>query len=606
MSFGLLTSSAVLVHFSGGYPEIHFHFLVMVALMALYQDWAPYLLAILFVAVHQGIFGILLRGAVYDRPEVLDAPWTWAGIHAFAILCTATASVVAWRFNEKASDQLKLILNSVGEGLIGLDRDGKVTFVNPAASDLLGWDPQKIVGSPLAPALGHRRNDGTVFTEITSPIFTSLRDGTRQSGSDHLFSKSDGTDVPVDFLCTPAVEGSYITGGVVSFRDVTARQKAEERLRQTKELQTLHDINRTILESRDIYLMMGGILDKVFAIGGYDIGMICLASSDRKSLEPVAHRGFRDSERWDRNSARRELWPRDGIVDRVLTTRQIRSVDLSKGDRIRTFREEGTQQLVIVPLRTDREGLGVFYLGTRSAREFRANEIDLLDAIGLQVGIAIQKATLFEQAAKKSRELETLARINRNLASRLNDETLLPRIVEEAKKTLQADGAYVRLIEADSLVLVSGSTPESHYTRERIGLNESLSGKIVRENRVLAISNILADPTLIEDHRQLCLRIGYQSFLGIPLRVGDQVIGAVSCLSKRKREFRPDEIELMTSFADQAAIAIHNARLYGQSEQSKKELESANRRLEKLLEDQSSLYADLTPLAQAESIPQLL
>jgi signal transduction histidine kinase len=77
-------------------------------------------------------------------------------------------------------------------------------------------------------------------------------------------------------------------------------------------------------------------------------------------------------------------------------------------------------------------------------------------------------------------------------------------------------------------------------------------------------------------------------------------------LSRRQREFRPDEIELMTAFADQAAIALQNARLYGLSEQSKKELESANERLQKLLEDQSNLYADLTPLAQAESIPQLL
>ena len=62
----------------------------------------------------------------------------------------------------------------------------------------------------------------------------------------------------------------------------------------------------------------------------------------------------------------------------------------------------------------------------------------------------------------------------------------------------------------------------------------------------------------------------------------------------------------MTAFADQAAIAIHNARIYGQSEQSKGELESANQRLEKLFKDQSNLYADLTPLARARSIPQLL
>ena len=242
----------------------------------------------------------------------------------------------------------------------------------------------------------------------------------------------------------------------------------------------------------------------------------------------------------------------------------------------------------------------------RVDREFQENEIDLFDAIGLQVGIAIQKAKLFEQAAKKSRELETLVRINRDLARQLTDEMLLPRIVQEAKKTLQADGAYIRLIEGDDLVLMSAANPETHQTRERIGLHESLSGKIVQENRVLAISDVLDDPAVIEEHRQLCLREGYRSFLGIPLRVGHELIGTLDCLSKEERKFRAEEIEIMTAFADQAAIAIHIARTYGQSEQSKRELESANQRLEKLFEDQSNLYADLTPLARAESIPQLL
>jgi signal transduction histidine kinase len=350
---------------------------------------------------------------------------------------------------------------------------------------------------------------------------------------------------------------------------------------------------------------MEGMLDKVLAIGGFDIGMICLITSDRSTLEPIVHRGFRDMENLNNYRDRISQSSRSGLVNQVLATRKIRVVDLRQRGGVRTFRAEGAQSLIVVALRTEREGLGVIYLGSRRPREFLESQIDLLDTIGLQFGIAIQKARLFAQAAKKSTELETLARINRDLASQLDNQKLLPLISQEAKKTLQFDRATIWLLESDSLVLMNASLPENEEFRKRIGLNEGVSGTIVRENRVIAISNVLQD-TVPRHYRELFLRQGYRSSLGIPLRVGGQVIGCLNCLSRRQREFRPDEIELMTAFADQAAIAIHNARLYGQSEQSKKELQSANRRLEKLLEDQSNLYADLTPLARADSIPQLL
>ncbi|MGH7929609.1 MAG: GAF domain-containing protein, partial [Candidatus Binatia bacterium] len=585
---------------SGGFVELHFHFFVVVAFLALYQDWVPYLLAILYVTVHHGGFGVLWPQEVYNHPAALNAPWTWTGVHAFFILCMGAASLVAWRFNEKATAQVKLVLNSVGEGIFGLDCQGTVTFLNRGAADLLGWESSEPVGRPVTEILRHSRMDGSVLAENDWPILMSIREGVKQKGTDHFFSRKDGTNLPVDFASTPVIEGGQIRGAVVSFRDVTARQQAQERLHHVSELQTLHEINRTILDSLDVKPMMEGMLDKVLASIGFDIGMICLFSDDRSTLEPIAHRGFRDNENVKNYRDRIRQRFLSAIADQVLATRKIRIVDLRQRDGVQSFRSEGAQSLVVVALRTEREALGVIYLGSRSPRELHDSEIDLLDTVGLQVGIAIQKTRLFERAAQKSIELETLARINRDLASQLDNQKLLPLISQEAKKTLQFDRATIWLLESDSLVLMNTSLPENEEFRQRIGLNEGVSGKIIQENRVIAITNALEDPAVPEQYRALFLRHGYRSSLGIPLRVGSQVIGCLNCLSRRQREFRPDEIELMTAFADQAAIAIHNARVYGQSEQSKKELESANQRLEKLLEDQSNLYADLTPLARAE------
>ena len=606
VGFGLMTSSAFLVHLSGGYIELHFHLFVVVAFLALYQDWVPYLLAILYVTLHHGVFGVLWPQEVYNHAAALTAPWTWAGIHAFFILCAAAGSIAAWRFSEEAMAQVKLVLNSAGEGIFGLDYQGRVTFLNHGAAELLGWRPAEAVGRPVTEILRHSRVDGSVFTEKNWPFFISIREGIKQKGADHFFSRKDGTNLPVDFVSTPVVEGSQIQGVVVSFRDVTARQQAEERLRRMSELQTLQEINRTILDSLDLKPMMEGMLDKVLASVGFDIGMICLIPDDHSTLEPVADRGFRDSENVANYRDRSRQRYLSALADQVLATRKIRVVDLRRRDGVQIFRAEGVQSLVVVALRTEGEALGVMYLGSRRPAELHDSEVDLLDTVGLQVGIAIQKIRLYERAAKKSAELETLARINRDLASQLDNRRLLPLIGREAKKTLHVDRATIWLLEPDSLDLMNASFPDGEEFRRRIGINEGVAGKIVQENRVIAISNVLEDPAAPEQYRELFRRRGYRSSVGIPLRVGNQVIGCLNCISRRLREFRPDEIELMTAFADQAAIAIYNARLYGQSEQAKKELESANQRLEKLLEDQSNLYADLTPLARAETIPQLL
>ena len=99
-SLGLITCSAILVHVSGGYIEAHFHFFVMVGVMALYQDWFPFLLAIAYVVAHHGLAGVLTPSAVYNHAAAQAHPWLWAGIHGVFVLAASAVSLVAWRLNE--------------------------------------------------------------------------------------------------------------------------------------------------------------------------------------------------------------------------------------------------------------------------------------------------------------------------------------------------------------------------------------------------------------------------------------------------------------------------------------------------------------------------
>ena len=100
VSFGLLTASGILVHLSGGLIEMHFHFFVMVAVVALYQDWLPFLGAIAYVLIHHGVFGVLDPDSVFNHPAAQNNPWKWAGIHAAFVGAISVACLVGWRLNE--------------------------------------------------------------------------------------------------------------------------------------------------------------------------------------------------------------------------------------------------------------------------------------------------------------------------------------------------------------------------------------------------------------------------------------------------------------------------------------------------------------------------
>lgn len=117
--------------------------------------------------------------------------------------------------------QMELILESAGEGIFGFDFNGKVTFVNKAATLMLGWDPEELIGQSHHHLIHHTRADGTPYPTSECPIHQAYRDGKVHFGSDEVFWNRDGTSFPVEYISTPILEDGRLTGAVVVFRDLT-------------------------------------------------------------------------------------------------------------------------------------------------------------------------------------------------------------------------------------------------------------------------------------------------------------------------------------------------------------------------------------------------
>ncbi|MCP4696326.1 MAG: response regulator [Gammaproteobacteria bacterium] len=136
---------------------------------------------------------------------------------------------------QSLSRQNQLILETAGDGIYGLDKQGRTTFINPTAANILGYRADELIGRWQHNVVHYARSDGTPYPSEACPVHRALRDGSAQHVDDEVFWRRDGSPFPVEYTATPILEDGEITGAVVTFRDITVRKKAEAVLQEAKE-----------------------------------------------------------------------------------------------------------------------------------------------------------------------------------------------------------------------------------------------------------------------------------------------------------------------------------------------------------------------------------
>ncbi len=125
------------------------------------------------------------------------------------------------------------ITANVGEGIMALDRLGQITFINPAAEQMLGWTQAEVLGKPVQEVLHLQDGDGQPTPMEDRLLLNAIRAGETIHGED-VFVRKDGTVFPVIVTSSPIMSDEQIVGGVMAFRDTTERKRAEEQLRKSE------------------------------------------------------------------------------------------------------------------------------------------------------------------------------------------------------------------------------------------------------------------------------------------------------------------------------------------------------------------------------------
>jgi diguanylate cyclase (GGDEF)-like protein len=164
------------------------------------------------------------------------------------------------------------------------------------------------------------------------------------------------------------------------------------------------------------------------------------------------------------------------------------------------------------------------------------------------------------------RRLEVLYEVTRRLTAAPETAEILSLIVNEATHLLGADAAGLRLLEGDELVIKARTEAATAImSRTRLKVGESLSGAIMARGEPVAVEDLQGDTRFDPAHKHQALERGFHGFLGVPLKTHGRIIGVLVVFTKSRRLFQPDEISLLSTFADQASVAIEKDRLLRQA-----------------------------------------
>lgn len=184
----------------------------------------------------------------------------------------------AERFFRDVERENQLILRAAGEGIYGVNAEGKTTFVNPAAERMLCWTAEDLVGRDMHSMVHHSHADGSHYPGHDCPIYAAFRDGAVHHVDHEVFWRKDGSSFWVDYTSTPIRDHGMLIGAVIVFRDVSQRREAEEKLRAAHD-----EVNRLRkrLELENAYLQEQIRLDKNHH------GIVGLSAAMQKTLKQV-------------------------------------------------------------------------------------------------------------------------------------------------------------------------------------------------------------------------------------------------------------------------------------------------------------------------------
>ncbi len=353
-------------------------------------------------------------------------------------------------------------------------------------------------------------------------------------------------------------------------KDLDLRGRRLELLnRAAKALNSIHD-PEALLER---------ILDLAHEALGFDSIAVLVADADRRNLVV-------------RKAQRREgvvglkIPVHQGVVGAVFTSGSAEIVhDVAAEPRYISGGLKGARSEMVAPLNLNGDIIGVLDAEAERVEAFSTSDLEMFSAFAAQVATALRNAQLIGEIEKRAQRLRLITRAGHALNTMLNVDELLDEILRAADEAMGVGRAALLLLDAETQELVLHSAVGyGDVIGKRIPLGKGVTGTVALTGRPELVRDVLSNGRYVSGVE------GGATEMAVPMRVYGELIGVLDTESPLADAFDEQDLELFGAFADQAAVAIHNARLF-------KRLEDANRRLKENIEEMGRLNRELEAYA---------
>jgi len=521
-------------------------------------------------------------------------------------LATIAGGIVAWgllhfRLFDVVPVARAAVMEAMDSALFVLDVHNHVVDVNAAAQHLLGRKPAQVIGHPAGEVLagcGALAGAGTLPAQSREEVWWDTAVGRRcfaATASPLRDARGEGV------------------GRLLALHDVTELKNVEAEVRRrNEELATLYDVALELIAQHDVRQLLGLIVQRATDLMDGVSGGLYLYRPENDDLEFVV--GYKMSEPFVGITLRRG----EGLSGKVLDTGQPLIVD-DYGqwpDRAPSWANVALGGVAAVPLRWGQSILGVINVSRPMEAPFTAADIRLLTLFANQAAAALESIQLYEALQRELVERKQTAEALRNRSEELAAlqataldivaahelPALLQAIVERATRLLHTRGGGLYLCDAERRevkCVVSYNTPRD-YTGVVLKYGEGAAGTAAESGQ----------PVLVDDYRTWEGRADvfegdqpFRAVLSVPMIWQGQVVGVLHVLEEAQaRHFDSADLELLSMFANYAAIAVENARLYermqrelAERERVEMDLRRSEARYRGVVEDQTELISRFSP-----------
>jgi diguanylate cyclase (GGDEF)-like protein/PAS domain S-box-containing protein len=461
---------------------------------------------------------------------------------------------------EAEASRLASVIEQASETIVITDTEGNIQYANPFFEKITGYTIEEALGeNPRILKSGYQ--DEAFYKKMWDTILS----GKTWEGT-FVNKRKDGSiyhEAATIFPVTD-VEGNITSYAAVK-RDITAQVETEQELRDFARYQKLlNDITTAAVEQTDLEMMLQILADRIGELLNADGCYMTLWDEATRQVTPGAAYGpLREKYKnivvnEDEPTLTEEALRREEplVIPDVFDTPHI-------SPRLAAMFPSRSQ--LVLPLIANQQKLGAALIAYNDPHDFTPEEVEYGTQAAQQIALAILKTKLLNSAQRRATEADTLRQAGAAIATTLNQEEAINRILEELNRVVPYDSASVQLMDGDELEIVGqrGFIEPSKVLGMRFPATEETPNAHVYHNRETLIledapATFAAFREPPHDH--------IHGWMGVPLIVHDKVIGMIALDSTQPGRFAPQHARLAKAFADQVAIALENARLFEETQ----------------------------------------